>query len=249
MLKSIPPFSRGLIFALIALSLLSLVSPGIFGPLFVLSSDSVFNDFYVWTLATYPFVSSMWGAIVTGFVIWSFGSELEQIIHTPRFAMMVSLVILLCGVTFILIEPNGSMYGPEVLGVFLVTAFAYMWPEREVSIMGLFWVRSWVIAVIYFVIAFIPKVGTRFDFSAHQILAPIFGAVAALILFHFSYGQHRLPSFGNKKSPSKRSEPKDDASDPRAINRRIDEILDKIASKGMNSLSQEEKDFLLKHSK
>jgi hypothetical protein len=48
-----------------------------------------------------------------------------------------------------------------------------------------------------------------------------------------------------RRSPSARGTV---LNDPKAIEARIDAILDKIASSGMQSLSKEEREFLLKHS-
>jgi hypothetical protein len=135
-----------------------------------------------------------------------------------------------------------------MIGVFFLTGFAYMWPKREISIMGLFFVKAWIIALVYIVIMLIPSTGTRLDLRASAVFAPLFAAISAIVMFHLMYKQHSItPKFAEKIIPNKR--PTEDANDPKAIERRIDQILDKIASKGMASLTQEEKDFLMVNSK
>jgi hypothetical protein len=248
MLKNLPPLTRVLLiaFGISALGYLFLHNTwvamlGMHGP-------AVMQHFEVWRLITYPFVASLFSALGAGVITWFFGSELEQIIHTQKLSMMLGLTILLGGVIFMMIDPEGFLYGPSMIGVFMLTGFAYMWPQRQLSVMGMFWVKAWVIALIYLVLMLIPSAGTTLDMRASAIFAPLFAALSALVMFHLMFKQHSPGGAVMKKIiPNKR--PSEDANDPKAVERRIDQILDKIASKGMNSLSQEEKDFLLKNSR
>lgn len=248
MLKNVPPLSRALIFAfgLSAIAYLFLQSTWV--AMLALHGPAVTQNFEIWRLMTYPFVASLFSALGAGLITWFFGSELEQIIHTPKLALMLGLTVLLGGVTFILIDSEGFLYGPAMIGVFILTGFAYMWPQRQLSVMGMFWVKAWVIALVYLIVMLIPSAGTRLDMRASAIFAPLFAAVAALVMFHLGFKQHSLGSgIVEKLIPNKR--PVDDTNDPKAVERRIDQILDQIASKGMSSLSAEEKDFLLKNSR
>lgn len=249
MLKSLPPLCRTIILALAASTLAHLFLRDTWVAMLALHGPSVTQHFEVWRLLTYPFVASLYGALGAGLITWFFGGELEQIIHTPKLSMMLGVTIVLGGVIFMLIDPSGFLYGPAMIGVFMLTGFAYMWPKREFSVMGLFWVKAWVIAVAYLVIMLIPSAGTRLDLSAGAVFAPLFAAISAIVMFHLMFKQHSLavPTFVKKAAPTKQTPV--NANDPKEIERRIDQILDKIASKGMNSLTQEEKDFLLVNSK
>jgi hypothetical protein len=248
MLKNLPPLSRAIILALGVSTLAYLFLRETWVAMLGLHGPSVTQHFEVWRLLTYPFVASLYSAIGAGLITWFFGGELEQIIHTPKLSMMLGVTILLGGVVFILIDQQGFLFGPAMIGVFLLTGFAYMWPQRQLSIMGLFWVKAWIIAVAYLVIMLIPSAGTRLDLRASAVFAPLFAAVSALVMFHLMFKQHSItPKFAEKIIPNKR--PSEDLNDPKAVERRIDQILDKIASKGMASLTQEEKDFLLVNSK
>lgn len=249
MFKSIPPFCRSLIVVFIASAILEAFLQTTWVKWLALYAPAVFDGFQVWRLVTYPFVASFWSAIMASLIVWFFGSELEQIIHMPKLATMLAISIVVGGVLFIFLDPNAALFGPVSISIFILTGFAYMWPQREISIIGLFWVRAWVIALVYFIIALIPSSGTRLDLTVSGLFAPFFAALSAIALFHFSYKQHSIaPSFVTKVMPQKKQNA-DDSTDPKAVEKRIDQILDKIASKGMNSLSQEEKDFLLKHSR
>jgi hypothetical protein len=248
MLKNIPPLTRAIILALGASALGYLFLRDTWIAMLALHGPAVTQHFEIWRLLTYPFVASLYSAIGAGLITWFFGSELEQIIHTPKLSMMLGATVLIGGIAFILIDPSGFLYGPAMIGVFLLTGFAYMWPQRQLSMMGLFWVKAWVIAVAYLVIMLIPSAGTRLDLRASAVFAPLFAAAASLVMFHLMFKQHSItPKFAEKIIPNKR--PSEDLNDPKAVERRIDQILDKIASKGMASLTQEEKDFLLVNSK
>jgi hypothetical protein len=249
MLKNLPPLTRAILIALGISLVAQLFLRDTWVAMLAMHGPSVTQQFEIWRLLTYPFVASLYGALGAGLITWFFGSELEQIIHTPKLSMMLGLTILLGGMIFMLIDPSGFLYGPAMIGVFMLTGFAYMWPKRELSVMGLFWVKAWVIAVVYLVIMLIPTTSNRLDLRASAVFAPLFAAIAALVMFHLMFRQHSIstPSFAKKIIPNKR--PAEDMNDPKAIERRIDQILDKIASNGMSSLTQEEKDFLLVNSK
>jgi len=95
------------------------------------------------------------------------------------------------------------------------------------------------------------------DASAENLFAPVFGALGSIVLFHVMYRQYR---FGKAfldhvedmlmRRPVRRTSPTKGVvlNDPKATEARIDAILDKIASTGMQSLSKEEREFLLKNS-
>lgn len=265
MLRSIPPFCRALILILGLSAVIGLFMQGLWAGTLLLSGREVLEGFQVWRLFTYPFVTQIFGALSAGLVLWFFGSELEQIVHTGKLATMMMASIVIGGVLFLLIDRDGIMGGPSTISIFILAGFAYMWPMREISVMGMFNLKAWVIALIFFVIAIIPANGTRLDYSPSQIFAPTFAAISALIMFHIAFRQYSFggaamskitnsigssvmrSGFARKTGLAK--EPEIDLTSKRAIERRIDEILDKIAAKGMKSLSEEEKEFLLTYSK
>lgn len=248
MLKTLPPLTRALIIAFGVAALGYLFMRETWVAWLALHGPAVTQHFELWRLITYPFNASLFSALGAGLITWFFGSELEQIVHTPKLATMLAITVLVGGVIFMLIDPAGFLYGPAMISVFILTGFAYMWPQRQLSVMGMFWVKAWVIALVYLIVMLIPSAGTRLDMRASAIFAPLFAAVAAIVMFHLAYKQHSIPlNFGKRSVTPKQAT--EDVNDPKAIARRIDEILDKIASRGMSSLTQEEKDFLLKNSK
>jgi membrane associated rhomboid family serine protease len=266
MFRNLPPLCKGIIVALAASMLLSLAIPSIVISALPLYSQLLLRGFQLWRLVTYPFfmlasMRGLIGAILsllwTCIIIAMFGGELETIIHTKRLTILLAITVIVGGVIFSFISPDGALAGPSIVTMFMLGGFAYMWPKREISIMGLFWVKAWMIALAVFILTVIPMNGTRLDSSAANLFGPIFGMLGAIVCFHVMYRQY---SFGRaflnraedvlmrrpvRRSPSARGVV---LNDPKAIEARIDAILDKIASNGMQSLSKEEREFLLKNS-
>ena len=266
MFRNLPPLCKSIIVALAVSAMLSLVIPTIMISVIPLYSELVVHQFQAWRLITYPFfmlasmrglLSAIFTLLWTAVIIAMFGGELETIIHTKRLAISLGITIVAGGILFSFISSDGALAGPSTISMFMLGGFAYLWPKREISVFGLFWVKAWVIALAIFIFSIIPMNGTKLDSSAANLFGPIFGALGAIISFHVLYRQY---SFGRtflnraedilKRKPARRyaSTKGIILNDPKAIEARIDAILDKIASAGMQSLSKEEREFLLKNS-
>lgn len=216
----------------------------------------VTGHFEVWRLITYPFfipasvhtlISSIINVAFTCMLIAFFGGELETIIHSKRFALALAITIVGGGVLFLLLDHSGVLAGPSMITMFVLGGFAYMWPKREISIFGIFWIKAWIIALVLFALAIIPMSGLSLDTSATNLFGPVAGALGAMIYLHvtfrqYAFGRAFLSRFDRER---KRHAPTDDAS----VEHQIDLILDKISRSGMDSLSRDERDFLLRNSK
>jgi hypothetical protein len=259
MIRNLPPVTRALIFALAASFLFSIVAPGLSISTLPLYPRAIVDSLQIWRVLTYPLyyfepmsgiVGNLMKLLWTGMLIVYFGGELEAIIHSRRFAWGIIGTTLVGGVIFSLLSPDGVLAGPAILTMFMLTGFAYMWPVRQVAIFGIFWIKSWIIAAAVLVLYVIPLQGFNLDTSASNVFGPIFGTIAALVFFHvtyrqYSFGRGLLSKFDRSRKPARRAF---DESNPHDVERRIDEILDKISKGGVGSLSRDEKDFLLKHS-
>jgi membrane associated rhomboid family serine protease len=247
-------------------ALLSLIIPGIMVSAMPLYPELLWGRFQVWRLVTYPFfiaasmrslLPSIFSLLWIAIIIAMFGGELETIIHTRRLTIVLAITIVTGGLIFSVLSPDAALAGPGILTMFMLGGFAYMWPKREISILGLFWVKAWMIAVAVFVLSVIPMNGTRLDSSAANLFGPIFGSLGAIVCFHVMYRQYSFGrAFLNRAEDVLMRRPVRKAAsvkgvvlyDPKTIEARIDAILDKIASNGMQSLSKEEREFLLKNS-
>jgi hypothetical protein len=258
MIKNLPPVTRALVIALGVSFLFSVIASTLALSALPLYPPLVLRG-HVWRLITYPFyyfspmagvVGNLMKLLWTGMLFVYFGAELEAIIHAKRFGTWAAITVVSGGILFTVFSPDGALAGPAVLTMFMLAGFAYMWPTRQIAIFGIFWIKSWIVAAVVFVLYIIPLNSFNVDASASNLFAPIYGTIAALVIFHIAYRQY---SFGRGVLSTFDRAPKIarstfDESNPRDIERRIDEILDKISKGGVGSLSRDERDFLLKHS-
>jgi hypothetical protein len=263
MFRNLPPLCKGIIIAWIASAVISLAVPSIIQSVIPLYPALALRGLQIWRFASYPFFFMASGRGLLGSLInlaWMsmmvafFGGELEAIIHTKRLTTALAITVIGGGLLFCLLSPDGVLASPGIITMFMLGGFAYMWPKREISIFGIFWVKAWIIAVAIFLLSIIPFSGFEFDTSASNLFAPIVGALGAIVFLHVAYRQY---SFGrsflngfdgvSRKRTAKRAVL--DSNDPRAVEHRIDAILDKISKSGMQSLSKDEREFLLRHSK
>src|SRR5439155_20725840 len=126
-------------------------------------------------------------------IVAFFGAELESIVHTKRLATALAVTVITGGLLFSFMSGDGTLAGPGIITMFLLGGFAYMWPKREISIFGIFWIKAWVIALVIFFLSIIPFSEFQWDTSASNLLAPIFGALGAITFLHVTYRQY---SFG-----------------------------------------------------
>ncbi len=266
MFRNLPPLCKSIVVALVASAVLSLVVPNVTVAALPLYPDASLRGFQLWRFVTYPFfvlasmhslLSAIFTLLWTAVIIAMFGGELETIIHTKRLWVSLAITVIVGGILFSFLSSDGALAGPSIITTFMLGGFAYLWPKREISILGLFWVKAWVIAVAIFILSIIPMNGTHLDASAANLFGPMFGAFGAIVCFHVMYRQYRFGrAFLNraedilKRKPARTyaSSKGTVLNDSKAIEARIDAILDKIASTGMQSLSKEEREFLLKNS-
>ncbi len=261
MFQNLPPLSRGIIIGFVVSAVLSLILPTLAVWVFPLYPALLLRGLQIWRLVTYPFFFAisihnlLWGAISliwTGMIVAMFGGELETIVHTRRLTLALITSVVIGGILFALLSPDGTLAGSGMITMFLLGGFAYMWPKREISVFGLFWVKAWVIALAFFILSVIPMSGLQLDTSASNLFGPFFGAFSAILYLHITYRQYGFGrGFLNRMEAAltPRRSPGKQQPSVQTIEQQIDTILDKIAKSGMNSLSKEEREFLLRNSK
>ena len=261
-LLDLPPLMRGLFLAIAGVTILGMFLPFSLPGLLAMPSSSgpsgrALPTLELWRLVTYPFVlQASWYRIFS--VIFTlgwlylllsyFGAELETIIHArPLVIGMTASVVL--GALLFALTSHGMLAGPGILVMYVVTAFAYLWPEREISVFGLFWVKAWIMAIVILVVMilspFDSTVTTR-GAGIDALTGPLFGAIGALIATHLQFKQHSLRVFVPGRAGTRRGSGVD-VTDP-SDSERIDQILDKINRSGIKSLTADELAFLKNHS-
>lgn len=230
------------------------------------------SGFLPWQLITYQFMhGGFWHLFFNMFFgLWMFGMEVEHMWGSRKFLFFYLMCGVVAGIAQLILGPilerptivvgaSGAVYG-------VLVAFGMMFPDRYIYLYFLIPVK-----VKYFVMVLIAlglfSIGTPTDVAN---LAHLGGALAGYL--YVLYDRKRLPfdnvvrkvnrwwdSYSVKQPGSEEStEPGEtkiyDIRDGRTsenqdIQKRIDEILDKIGRGGYQSLTEEEKKILFDASK
>jgi membrane associated rhomboid family serine protease len=234
------------------------------------------EGFYPWQLITYQFMHADFWHLFFNMVfgLWMFGMEVEHIWGSKKFLIYYLSCGVAAGLSQLILSPifepalgptigaSGAIYG-------VMIAFAAMFPDRYIFLYFLIPIK-----VKYFVIILIVfgvmSVGGQGNVAN---LAHLGGAVAGYLYILYDRRQltrgrnrgtfqswmssapwsHPTSSAGDVVdakvfdiNESKSFEPKEPPVD---LQKRIDEILDKISRSGYQSLSEEEKKILFEASK
>jgi membrane associated rhomboid family serine protease len=231
--------------------------------------------FYPWQLITYQFVHAGFWHLFFNMVfgLWMFGMEVEHVWGARKFLIYYLFCGVMAGLAQLFLAPLFGQIGPTVgasgaiFGV--MVAFAVMFPDRYIFLYFLIPIK-----VKYFVIVLIALgIFALGGPSNVANLAHLGGALAGYL--YLVYDRRRLTprrSIGTFQSwmaskpwsrPTstggeivdakvydiKESEKFEQKEKPDEIQKRIDEILDKISRNGYQSLTEEEKKILFEASK
>jgi len=230
------------------------------------------SGFLPWQLITYQFMhGGFWHLFFNMFFgLWMFGMEVEHTWGSRKFLFFYLMCGVVAGIAQLILGPilerpsivvgaSGAVYG-------VLVAFGMMFPDRYIYLYFLIPVK-----VKYFVIFLIAiglfSIGTPTDVAN---LAHLGGALAGYLFV--LYDRKRLPfdnivrrvnrwwdSYSVKQPDSQEFTGKEETkiydirdgrtSENQDIQKRIDEILDKIGRGGYQSLTEEEKKILFDASK
>ncbi len=134
MLKQIPPVTRNLLIAMLAMFLLQMIFQQMNNP-FIVRHFALFPlghpDFMLWQLLTYAFLhGDLMHLLFNGLVIWMFGSQIEFQWGDKRFATFILVCILGSAITHLLFVES-VVVGISGAGYGLLVAYAMMWPDRQ----------------------------------------------------------------------------------------------------------------------
>ena len=166
------PAVRAIVFANVAVFLVTLVASGPVISTFGLSPEAVLGRGFVWQVATYLFVHSPRGIMHILFnmlAVWMFGVELERRWGTVNFIKFYGITGIGAAVCTILVSllpfdataasyfgvtigASGAVYG-------LLMAWAMIFPHREILFMFIFPLKARVFVIIVGAIAFFSAVG------------------------------------------------------------------------------------------
>jgi membrane associated rhomboid family serine protease len=217
------------------------------------------KNFFLWQPVTYMFLHGGFMHIFFNmFALWMFGTELEQQWGTKFFLQYYFISGIGAGILSALIQPasqipiigaSGAIYG-------LLLAFALMYPNRIVYLNFLFPIKVKYFVMIFAAIELFASMGGRGlqDGVAHltHLSGMAFGYLYLLLRqqWHKSgRGKTDRPRkkvtfhWGNKTKDytNKSSKPDKKMSEEQEL----EELLNKVRSKGYSSLTEKEKDRLL----
>jgi len=208
-----------------------------------------FQSLEVWRAITYPLYMGLFTVIGGGLIAYFFGSELETIIGTKRYAILLVSLVLSASVILYLISPFAPLFGPLIISMFIIAGFVYLAPHTEIFLFGRIPVKVWILGLIYLVFSILPTQGTRLDTSSTNLFAPFYAVLFAFVLFQilfrkYAFGRGFFNLFARSGKKSNKSRTMDSELSTQA---RVDAILDKISERGMQSLNEEERDFLKRY--
>lgn len=224
------------------------------------------SHWQVWELLTYGFVHDprdIWHIVFNMFGLWMFGTDVEAIYGRREFYKMYISLIILSGLFYSLLQltggPQGSLIGASggVVGVAVI--FACHFPQRLIYIYGIIPVPALVMVVIYVLFEFLAT-GDRSSNVAHW--AHLGGAAFGFLYYRTGWNLFRvvprgwpvrMPRWKTKlrvhDEDEDKDEPPDDYLTTGKIQRRVDELLEKISREGEGSLTDEERQFLAEASR
>ncbi|TGL64910.1 rhomboid family intramembrane serine protease [Leptospira sarikeiensis] len=234
--------------------ILSLTFPpilaAVFG-LFGLTPGLVIGKFFVWQLLSYSFIHtpSLW-FLFEMLAFWMFGSALESHWGTRNFLRYFMFCILGGGVASLLASlvgfSQGIVIGMSAVLYGLITAYALIWPNRELLFWGIFPIKAKYLAVIILVILVLAGLQ-----SGSPIANGLGGfAAGGLYFLYYTKIKYRfgikLPSFSFSRWRQKRKMVRwqEEMKTREQAKEEVDRILEKISKEGMNSLNKKEKKFL-----
>lgn len=217
---------------------------------FVFSTTQALDHLHLWQFVSYAFIAGspdqyLWIALQL-FFLAIFGRDVEQFIGRPSFALMYVALLLTPPILLSVMSFFGGSYvyagsGSVHFAVFI--AFAYLYPRAEL-LMGI--EARW-FAIALLVINSLMLVGGRAP-AYYLAILWLDCAVAVLWMAKEGVGNFRLPSpaaFLKRKHSErqlrvvKKQEVKEEE-----VHESIDPILEKIASRGMSSLTRSERETL-----
>ena len=218
--------------------------------LFGLVPQAIWSDFMIWQPLTYLFFhGNIWHILINMFVLWMFGSELENAWGRKNFLKYYFMTGIGAGIVTCLfnLQSNIPVVGASGAVYGILLAYGLSFPNRTVYLYGLIPIKS-----IWFVIA----IGILAFFSSFQQMTQISHLThisGMAIGYIFLKRRWRLKDIWfkiRKKTLEYRIQIEDvKQSKEKVLEKDIDYILDKIQKVGFKGLSDQEQNNLYNASK
>jgi membrane associated rhomboid family serine protease len=231
-------------------------APGLVETFFALSGSGIRHGF-IWQFLTYAFLhGDVFHVLMNLLILYFFGNEVEATLGPKKFLQLYFSSALVAGLIWFLVfswQNDYLLLGASGAVYAVVIAFATMFPDRPITLL-IFFVLPLTLLAKYLAIG-IVAISVMYVFSGFEAakgggiahLAHLGGMAMGYIFIKALNHDFLFPKFSwPKRKPSnpnlhilKTPEQHDEF-----IQKQIDPILDKIAAKGMQSLSAEERRIL-----
>jgi membrane associated rhomboid family serine protease len=239
---------------------------------FGLKPDLFHNPLNAYQLLTYGFChdpTNIWHLAFNMLALWVFGRDVETVYGKAEFYKLYVSLLILAGL-FDQVVKIGNPAAPSVVGASggimgVAVIFACHFPRRQMLVFPIpVPIPAFVVVIGFVVLDFLAIHNTR-DLTAHTV--HLGGAAFGFLYYKTGWNLFRLwPrgfSLGRIRFPTRRSkfrvhrELEEDDIEPEPdtylttgrLQKRVDELLEKISRSGEASLSEEERQFLAEASR
>ncbi|RCK77721.1 MAG: GlpG protein (membrane protein of glp regulon) [Ignavibacteriae bacterium] len=234
----------------------------------IFSSISGIPAFHIWQLLTYMFLhAGFMHLFLNMFALWMFGMELENNWGSKRFLFYYIACGIIAGISNLIFGPifgqDGATIGASGAVYGILLAYGVIFPNRQIYLYFLFPIRA-----KYFVMLFIGLeifagvTGTQDGIAHFAHLGGAAGGYLLLVLEKYKYKIYHYAKDFLKiyQKPDRFTQRKADEIseakyfdlnniEPEELQKKLDEILDKIGKVGYQNLTEEEKKILYEASK
>ncbi len=258
--RSMPTAIKALAIANLAGFVLSQIVGGEFYRLFGLVPFHVVTDRWIWQPLTYLFIHGTFMHLLFNvFALWMFGMPVEAQWGSKEFLKFYFLCGIGAGLLSVALGPgshypiigaSGAVYG-------LLVAFAMLYPDAVIYLYFFFPVKAAHMAIIFGLIEFFASATNatpgvaRFAHLAGMGIGYLYIRwwwIAKIRVTGLWSEMMKTGSSGSGRSGRRTSRRSESAAPPADPMAEVDRILDKISAQGKDSLSEEEREVLRRHS-
>ena len=218
--------------------------------LFGLVPQAIWSDFMIWQPFTYLFFhGNIWHILINMFVLWMFGSELENAWGRKNFIKYYFITGIGAGIVTCLfnLQSNIPVVGASGAVYGILLAYGLSFPNRTVYLYGLIPIKSIWFVIAIGILAFLSSFQQMTQISH---LTHISGMAIGYVFLKRRWRLNDIWFKIRKKTLEYRIQIEDvNQSKKKVLERDIDHILDKIQKVGFKGLSDQEQNKLYNASK
>ena len=218
--------------------------------LFGLVPQAIWSDFMIWQPFTYLFFhGNIWHILINMFVLWMFGSELENSWGRKNFIKYYFITGIGAGMVTCLfnLQSNIPVVGASGAVYGILLAYGLSFPNRTVYLYGLIPIKSIWFVIAIGILAFLSSFQQMTQISH---LTHISGMAIGYVFLKRRWRLNDIWFKIRKKTLEYRIQIEDvKQSKKKVLERDIDHILDKIQKVGFKGLSDQEQNKLYNASK